>query len=120
MLIFRLQKWNEIGYHVYRRETENATPNIDALAYSGIILNRFYANGGYKSLITGQYDRPNSSKFDLMKKYFARNSYKIDNKIMKTVDQIERYEKELLNDMTPLFSPFLLIAHFATEHNQSE
>jgi hypothetical protein len=85
---------------------------LDTLAYNGIILNRFYANGGYKSIITGKYDRPSVSNESLLIKIFSENGYKIVEKIFKTHEEIDMYEHKISMDMSPSAVPFLLILRF--------
>lgn len=118
-MFFKLKVWNKIGFHG-PNWSETATPNMDYLAFSGIILNRFYANGGLESLFSGCYRRSKCATINLMNIFFKRNGYNVNFLVRHEHDKIETFEKGVLEAISDQDKPFLAVVDFGTVGNNSE
>lgn len=107
-----LQLWSDLGVHVNRKDSENSTPNIDYLAYSGIVLNRFYGNGGLNSLLSGCHQRSQYGNNNLMTFYFERNGYSVNFIARNSYDKIDAFERGVLDAIKNDNEPFLTVADF--------
>ena len=105
-----------MSFHLNSNEEEIFTPNIDSLAYKGIILNRHYSNGGYESLVTGKYKRKaGQTNENLLVEYFARGGYRTKQLAKMDYESFDPFKEDLLNSVASARAPFLLIADFGAK-----
>ncbi|XP_070498356.1 uncharacterized protein [Chironomus tepperi] len=104
--------WNDLGIHVNRVDNENSTPNIDRLAYAGIILNHFYSNGGSESLYSGCYKRSSYGNPNLLSTYFERNGYNVNILTSKNYTNAGLFYNTIFNSISNNNEPFLLSVDF--------
>lgn len=95
-----------------KKDSENSTPNLDYLAYSGTVLNRFYANGGLDSMLSGCYQKSQCANKNLMTFYFEHNGYNVKFIARESHDKIETFEQKILNAISRDNEPFLIVADF--------
>ena len=115
-LLISKKQWDQVSFHLNSNEEEIFTPNIDSLAYKGIILNRHYSNGGLESLVTGKYRRKAvNTKENLFLDYFARDGYRTKNLTKMDFTSFDLFKEELLNSVVAGRAPFLLIANFGAK-----
>lgn len=101
-----------MGIHVNRVDNENSTPNIDRLAYAGIIMNHFYSNGGSESLYSGCYERSSYGNPNLLSTYFERNGYHVNILSSKNYTRVGIFYNTIINSISNDNEPFLLSVDF--------
>jgi hypothetical protein len=106
--LHRAQQWNDVGVHVNKADNENATPNIDRLGYAGIILNRFYSDGGKNSLYSGCYHRSSYANLNLFTTFFERNGYKLKSYDLRKYLRSEMFYVDVMDEISEENEPFLL------------
>ncbi|KAL7041797.1 hypothetical protein ACKWTF_000895 [Chironomus riparius] len=104
--------WNDLGIHVNQVDNENSTPNIDRLAYAGIILNHFYSSGGSESLYSGCYKRSSYGNPNLMSTYFERNGYNVNFLSSKNYTSAGLFYNTIFESITNDNEPFLVSIDF--------
>lgn len=103
-----------------KADNENEASNIERLAYAGIILNKFYANGGTKSLYSGCLERSLYGNPNLMTTYFERNGYNVTSISIKDYINVGALYRQIINAISSDTEPFFITIDFGNLGVDSE